>query len=120
MSNPLDQSLILASGATATSNYTSIVYELNGLDKYSIHVKFSDAGLAGTLKLQCSNDPTAFTAPSSADWVDVTNSSQSVVAGASHVWNVTEAMYKFVRFVWTRSAGTGTLTAWLEVKYTGG
>jgi hypothetical protein len=118
--NEQDTLYTLAEGATATSNYTSIVYQLNGLRECSIHVKFSSAGLNGTLALQASNDPTAFTAPSTADWVEVVDSSQAVASGASHVWNITAAMYKFIRFTWVRVSGTGTLTAWLDVKYTQG
>ncbi len=120
MSNPLNKSLTMALAATATSDFTSFPFPLEGLKDYSLHVKFSSATLNGTLKLQASNDPTAATAPSSADWVDVADSSQTVTSGASHIWNVSSSLYETFCFVWTHTSGTGTLTAWLQVKYIGG
>lgn len=120
MSNPIDKPVILASAAAGGADYTSIVYELSGLKDFSLHVKFSSSTLNGTLTLQASNDPTVATDPSTADWVTVVNSSQSVSSGASHIWNVEKANYKYVRFFWDYTSGAGTITAWLEVKYTGG
>lgn len=117
--NPLVLPVTMISAGVATSSYTSNPYYLAGLFRYSIHVKFSDAGLGGTVKLQCSNDPTAGSAPSTADWVDVASSSQSIVAGASYMYNIVDAHYNHVRIVWTPSGGTGTLTAWFVGKYEG-
>lgn len=118
--NENDQLATIAEAAVATTDYTSIPFQLNGVHRYSIHVKFSSAGLGGTLTLQGSNDPTAFTSPSTADWVPDPDSIQVVSSGASHMWNITSASYKFMRFTWVNSAGTGTLTGWLELKFTQG
>lgn len=115
--NQSDDTITLANGADASADYDGIPYQLSGIRDFSIHVKFSDNTVAGTLVLQGSNDPTAFTAPGSADWVNVLDSDQTVTSGASHVWNVQGANYKVTRFVWTNASGGGTLTAWLEVKF---
>lgn len=93
----------LISAANAASNITSTQLDLGDLKDFSIHCDFSDVSLEGTLKLQSSND--------NSDYVDVTGSSQVVAAGASHMWNIGGAQYRYVRAVWTHSAGTGTLTA---------
>lgn len=118
--NQKDTTFTLTDGADGAVDYVGLPYQLNGVQDFSIHVKFSSNTLGGTLILQASNDPTAFTSPATADWVDVSGSSQTVTSGASHVWNVQNANYKFTRYLWTAGAGTGTIKAWLEVKYTGG
>lgn len=120
--NELDTQYVLTDAKLGTSSFNSIPYQLNGVRDYSIQVDFTGGGsdLVGTLKLQASNDPTAFTVPGSADWIDVTGSSQAVSSSSSHMWNVIGAHYRTVRYVWTYTSGTGNVTAWLEVKYTGG
>jgi len=100
---------LLASDVSASNNYTGISYQLAGVTKASIHVIFSDDSLEGTLKLQASNVPS--------DWVDISGSSQTVVSGASHLWNITAAEYFYFRFVWENSDGTGTLTAYVVTKW---
>jgi len=97
---------ILANAATATSNYTGNPFKLGGVTLASIHIIFSSAGLNGTLLLQANNDP----ALASGNWVDVASSSQSIASGASHIWNISDAAWEAIRFTWTRTSGTGTLT----------
>lgn len=115
--NVFDNPSILASAGAAGANFTSIPVALDGLREASIHVKFSSNTLNGTLAIQVSNDPTAFSAPSSADWIAMTDYNQVVASGVSHGWNIQDLNFKYMRFVWTYSSGTGTLTAWLDVKY---
>jgi small ligand-binding sensory domain FIST len=45
------------------------------------------------------------------DWINVANGTQTITGGESHLWNVTAAAYHWARFTWTRSAGTGTVSA---------
>lgn len=94
--------ILLVDAQNAAVTVTSNPITLNDRQNFSLHVKFSSATLAGSLKLQASND--------AADWVDVASSTQTVTAGESHMWTATDAEYKQVRVVWTPSAGTGTLT----------
>ena len=98
----------LVSAASAAVNITSVPATLGDLGQFSIHVKFSSGTLNGTLTLDCSNDGT--------DWVTVTGSSQSIAAGASHVWNISNANYKYVRVAYAATSGTGTMTATMTLK----
>ncbi len=107
----------LVSGANAGASYDSTPHQLAGVLQFSLHVVFSSATLNGSLKMQGSNDPNAYLSPGSSDWVDINYSTQTITSGASHLWNVTAASYNVFRFVWTRTSGTGTLSAYLVSKY---
>lgn len=98
----------LISAADASVNITSIPLALGDLQVFSIHADFTGATLAGTLQLQASNDGT--------DFVDITGASQVVASAGSHVFNVVNAAYKFVRLTWAQTGGTGNLTAKAVIK----
>lgn len=98
----------LVSAADAGSNITSVAINLGDLETFSIHCDFSSGTLNGTVKLQASNDDS--------DYVDVSGSSQSISSGASHIFNVVNAAYKFVRVDWAQTSGTGTLTCKAVIK----
>lgn len=100
--------LPLISAADASSNITSIGYNLGDLQVYSVHCDFSGATLGGTVKLQASNDNT--------DYVDISGASQVIASAASHIFNVVNAAYKWVRVDWAQTGGTGTLTATIVIK----
>lgn len=93
---------------SAGSSVSSVAYDLGDLTNYSIAVDFTGTNLAGTLKLQASNDGT--------DFVDVAGSSQAITGAASHIWNVTGASYRYVRVAWAYTSGTGDITARLIAK----
>ncbi len=99
--------------STAGSTKQSGALELGDLKDYSIHVNFTGTDLAGTLKLQAIG-----TAAEKAndDWVDISNSSQAITSAASHIWNVSNASYQYVRAVWTYSSGTGNWTVTATMK----
>lgn len=103
----------LVSAATAGSTTQSPALDLGDLRDFSVHVNFSGSNLAGTLSLQAIGTTAEY---ANSDWVDISNSSQAVTSAASHVWNVTNASYKYVRAVWTYSSGSGnwTVTACLK------
>lgn len=98
----------LLDAANAASTVTSVELGLGDLDKFSIHVDFSGATLAGTLSLECSND--------NSDWIMVLDSDQIIASAASHMWNVSGASYQYVRVKWVPTGGTGTITAKATVK----
>lgn len=102
------QDIQLMSAANAGANATSVQATLGDLSNFSIHVDFSSGTLNGTLTLECSNDNT--------DWVTVTGSTQSVASGASHMWNIANANYRYVRVVWAWTSGTGTATVRMIIK----
>lgn len=98
----------LISSHDASSSFTSVAYSLGDLREYSIEVSFSSATLNGSLALEASNTKT--------NWVQITESVQTVTSGASHLWTVMGAGYAHVRVAWTRTSGTGTASANLILK----
>lgn len=100
---------LLVNAADASADVTSVPIDLGDMHNYGITVLFSDASLGGTLTLQAGPDYT--------NWITIPNSSQTVTAGANHVWNVSNAGgYRYVRAFWDAGAGTGTLTMKAIVK----
>ncbi len=108
--------------ALQASTYSSAAFGLDHLEGYSITIKGTEttATLAGTLKLQASNnafqDNVNLSELSDAVWVDVTGSSQAVSGSGTFMWNTSEAYYRAVRWVWTRASGTGTFVAYIHAK----
>jgi hypothetical protein len=86
------------------------LYEMYG---FSIQVVFTGTP-TGTFKLQASDDPVyASNIPAGArvvtNWTDIDGSDQVVTAAGSVMWSATDAMYNFVRVVYTdASAGAST------------
>lgn len=99
----------LIGSTNANASLTSPLYDLGNYIDYSIQVDFSGSNLVGTLGLQAANDPAY-------GWVDVTGSTQAVVASDDHCWNVTGAGYRYVRIVWTYTSGAGNIQALLFLK----
>lgn len=93
----------LVSAANAASDITSVAMDLGDLKDCSIQCKFSSATLNGTLYLQASNDNSEFS--------NISGASQAVVSGASHMFNVSAAGYRYLRVFWDATSGTGTMTA---------
>lgn len=85
----------------------------------------SVASLAGTLKLQASNnaytDNTDLVSNPDAIWVDIPTSPVTLTAGSTQVlWNHTDVEYESVRIVWTSTSGQGTFLAYFLAKSKGG
>lgn len=104
------------------SSFNGQAYHVETLEGYSVCAAWTEtsATLAGTLKLQASND--AFTdnvgniEKSNATWVDITGSSVAVSGSGSQFWNVSDVYYKAFRIVWTSSSGQGTFEAFIHAK----
>lgn len=109
-------------GATVNSNpipVESIVY-------MDVSATWTGASADGTLKLQVSNDdPTSGDdlAPTITNWYDaisngsITPSAAVTVSGAGSArWEVKEFGFKWVRLVFTRTSGTGTINARFNAK----
>ena len=93
----------LVSAADASVNVTSIGVDKGDALGYAVQVSFSSATLNGTLTLEASIDNSVF--------ATISGTSQTVTSGAQHVYNVTDAMYRYFRLKWVASSGTGTITA---------
>lgn len=98
----------LIATVSAASSVDSIGYDLGELAAFSIGVVISGSNIAGTVKLQCSNDNTT--------WVDVPNASTAITSSADEMFNISNAQYRYVRVVWTASSGTGNITCYLVAK----
>ena len=109
----------------ATFNGTAFL--LDSMEGFSIAWAWTEtsAALAGTLKLQASNNafldnpayPASLNINPNALWVDIPGSSVTLVTGSgSQFWNVADVYYRSVRVVWTRTSGQGTYTANLWAK----
>jgi len=88
---------------------------------YSVAASWTDTGsLAGTLTLQACNNPFTdnvnMTPDPNALWVDITGSAIAVSGVGTQFWNVDAANYSAYRVKWTRTTGTGTLTAYNLIK----
>lgn len=110
---------IIDAGDATTNPLNSGKIDTRQVYAISMVMTSSNAGNAGTVKLQGSNDICAFGNVASAftptTWVDIPaaalNGSGLVAAGAAVTLIVKELCYSWVRAVWTPSAGAGTITA---------
>lgn len=106
--------LPVISAADASANQNSSVIDAYNLFRASALATFSSATLNGTVVLQGSNDIS--TANNLAvdqtptNWVTIPNTSQTVTSGAAVLIPSTEICYRWIRVVWTKSSGTGTIT----------
>lgn len=93
--------LFLTAGDMAGS-VTSSAEPLDYIYGFSIQAIYTGSPV-GTLTLEASND--------NSNWVTVTDSSYSVTSAGNYMWNFTVSNFKWVRVVYTRTSGTGTLSA---------
>lgn len=62
----------------------------------------------GSLKLQISND--------NENWTDYTDSDYALTVPGSVMWNLSSIGYQYLRVVYTRTSGTGTLNVTVSGK----
>lgn len=107
---------------SATFNGTPLLTERMTGFSICANITYGSGTLAGTLKLQASNnafaDNTSMELNPAAVWVDIPSSSitVSVTADTTAFWNVTDVFYEAVRVVWTRTSGTGTFSPYYLAK----
>ena len=93
---------VLTPTVNSATNITSAPIPLDDVINYSIHAVFTGSDVAGTFKLQVSNDGTNFT--------DLSGASTSVTSSTDTLINASNAGYRYVRYDWARSGGTGNIT----------
>ncbi len=106
---------IVTDGDMSQATINSIGIDLNQTVLYSVQAVFTGTP-TGTLKLQISNDVVKVapgTNPSAnvVNWSDYTGSSQSISAAGNFTWNCFDVGYRWVRLVYVRASGSGTLNA---------
>jgi hypothetical protein len=98
----------LLQGADAAVTQTSVQQDLGEQYRYGIQAVFSLATSAGTLTLEGSLDNVSYGT--------IDDSTKTVTAGGTHIYNVSNGDYRYVRLRWVPTAGTGTLTVKVVVK----
>ena len=92
----------IASAQSVGSAFQTVPLDLGDMTNYAIQCVFSSNTIGGSLSLEGSLDKST--------WTTIPESSQTVTAGAAHMWSVEKAGYRYVRAAWTYSAGSGTVT----------
>ena len=100
---------IITSGNMA-SNVTSSGIDILKMEQCSIQAVWSGSSPTGAFKIQASNDIVS-SAASVSTWSDLSDSSYSITADGDFMWALSPASYRFIRLVYTRTSGTGTLNA---------
>ena len=104
------EKLVDAAAMTGTSVVTSEVFELANAKLWSYQITWtkSSGTLAGSYKVQVSNNPAA--ADDITDWADLSGATGSVTdASATAMVSFEDAPYKFARVVYTNATGVGVL-----------
>lgn len=94
------------------ASLTSKAFWLGHLEHYAIQVVFTGSPV-GTFKLQISNDAGDSRhdgGGSVTNWTDLSSSSVSISAAGDLMFVAQSAGYRWVRVVYTKTSGTGTIT----------
>jgi len=96
---------------SAVADITSGKIDLGDIRHYSVQAVISGSDVAGTFKLQKSNDGVNFNDIVNAS-VAVTNSADVFidVPTATNAAGIPEASYRYMRYYWDYTSGTGNIT----------
>lgn len=102
----------ITSADMSAASITGAPINLESIYCYSIQIVVTGGPPTGTLKLQMSNDlGTDIIGTNITNWTDITGATIAVAAAGSFAFYVDAASYRWVRMVYTRTAGSGTLNA---------
>lgn len=96
------------------ASINSAAQQLDHIYGFSIQLVFTGTP-NGSFKMQCSNDDVE-TGSQVVNWTDVANSAQAITAAGDMIYNYDGSHFKWVRLVYTRSSGTGTLNGQIYIK----
>lgn len=117
--------ITVAGAATGSlgASFNSDPFKMENMDLAAIQAVISgSSALNATLKLQASCDMGQDTGTGPAgvqgltNWVDVASSTTTVTADGVSMWNVSAVAWKWVRVVYTRTAGSGTIALLANAK----
>ena len=91
---------------TISASYTSLPFRVGDFDRFAAQVSITGT-LAGVSKLQASIDDVVY--------VDIPDTSISNSGPDAYLYSVAYFAYKYVRFVFTRSSGSGDINAKLNL-----
>lgn len=100
-----NEQFLNAQSLDASFNSDAILFDK--CPEISIQLSFSGSSPTGSFKLQASDDIT-YDASSVSTWTDISGSSQAITTDGNHQWKLL-ARYKWIRVVYTRTSGTGTV-----------
>lgn len=89
-----------------TLSFQSIPVQLDQIYGFNLHAIFTGSPI-GTFKLQASNDDVPLASQIS-NWIDISGSSQAIIASGSVMWNYNGAFYRWVKVVYTAAGGSGS------------
>lgn len=114
----------IATSVPMNANINSMAVPLKNIFMYSIAAIVTGTP-TGTIKLQASNDPeTNDTVPSGApfptptNWVDIADSTFTLVSAGETMYNVRDVAYNYVRVVYIDASG-GASTATVTIIFNG-
>ena len=94
----------------ADATITSLGIDIKNRHGISVILKLTGSPV-GTLSVEASNDDTLDASKISADsWVGISGMSQAVTAADSFMWNFALSHFRWIRFKWTKTSGTGTIS----------
>lgn len=103
--------------ASDTINLTGSAYDVGQVVSASFHAYYDDATIAGTLKLQASNQ-TSYRREiyTPTEWVDIPNATVNTTAGSSGLITISSMAYSYIRAVFTvTSTGVQTIAVVADV-----
>lgn len=112
---------ILKTAQAMNASFNTAAIQTNQLFGYAVQAVFTGSSINGTIKLQGSCDK-ALDGPipsSPTNWTDITGSSVTINAAGSELYNVSDVMYNWVRFVYTdgsSGSSNGVMTVTISGK----
>ena len=99
----------LTSTDLSTASITTSAYNLSQTTGFSMSVGITGSPV-GVFKLQGSNNPGNAAAATAGNWDDIPGASYSTTTTDHWTWNISDVFYKYVRLLWTKTSGTGSIT----------
>lgn len=100
-----------------SGNITTAAFPINQTFGWAAQFVYTGAPV-GDLKVQISCDPNLGpnSVPLPTNWTDLGSASVSISASGDCAFNVDLAFYSWIRFVYTRTSGSGSITGRLNIK----
>jgi len=91
---------------TISASYTSLPFRVGDFDRFAVQVVISGS-LVGNTKLQASIDDVTY--------IDIPDSSLNNTTPDAYLYSIAYFAYKYVRLVYTRTSGTGSVVSLLNL-----
>lgn len=106
---------IFTSANMATATLASASLPIYGMIGWAAQLFFTGSPV-GTFKAQGSCNATGVPPTTDAEWSDIGDSSQAISAAGNILYNYDSANFNWVRIVYTKTSGTGTLNGRFNAK----